>query len=420
MCNILLCGRSVHSSIIDTTFDIAYHGSFEKAHLIGHVCRMKRIAVLGSTGSVGKNALAVIEAFPERYCVDALAAGRNWTELAIQARRFKPALVALADDTHATELAAELRDLPVRLHVGPHALDEVTAATNSETVVCGVSGCEALSAMLAAARRGLRLAIASKELLVVAGELLTRAAAEGGAQLIPVDSEHSALFQILRTGDREHISKVMLTASGGPFLDCDTSRLSQVTPEQALEHPAWNMGRKTTIDSGTLINKALEIVEAVRLFSFNPEHVEVVIHPQAVVHSMIQYTDGAIMAQMSAPDMRLPILYALSYPARAERGPVALDLTEVGELTFRKAEPDRFPALELGYEVARRGGTLGAVMCAADEVAVRQFLDGKITFDRIVPTVAEVMKRHTISPAPSLEDIVDAIRWATEEALLLS
>jgi 1-deoxy-D-xylulose-5-phosphate reductoisomerase len=301
--------------------------------------------------------------------------------------------------------------------VGPQAAEEVAERTDADVMVCAVPGIAALPGVLAGARRGLKLAMASKEVFVAAGEIIMDTAARHGARIIPIDSEHCAIHQALDGRNDSWLRKVVLTASGGPFLNVPAADLKNVSPSQALAHPTWAMGPKTTIDSGTMMNKALEIVEARCLFDLNPEAIDVVVHPEAIVHSMVEFSDGTVLAQMSVPDMRLPILYALYYPERAELALAPLDLTRVGALTFREADANAFPALGLGFEVARRKGTLGAVMNAADERAVSLFLDGRISFDRICPLVAEVMSRHEVVDSPDLEQILDADRWAREEVL---
>jgi len=376
---------------------------------------VKRLAILGSTGSVGRSALGVVDSLPRRFIIDALAAGGNWRLLAEQARKYEPSVIALAADSQAGQLREALAGLETEVVTGPGAVEELVARTSAETVVCAIPGAAALGGILAAARRGLTLALASKEAVVVAGRLVTATAARHGARIIPIDSEHSAIFQTLAGTPVREVRKVILTASGGPFRDTAPARLKEVTRKQALNHPTWQMGPKTTIDSGTLMNKALEIVEAQWLFSLEPEQIEVVIHPESIVHSMVEFVDGTLLAHMSVPDMRLPILYALSYPGRANTRLASLDLARVGKLTFFEADRERFTALRLGFEVARRKGTLGAVMNAANEEAVSLFLDGRLGFDRVCPLVEAVMSAHEVIDDPDLPQIVEADRWARKE-----
>jgi len=378
---------------------------------------MKRLAILGSTGSVGRSALEVADSVARGFTIDALAADRNWRALAEQARKYRPTLIALAEAADAAGLRDAVAEQDTEVLAGPGAVEELVNRTSAETVVCAISGMAALPGVLAAAGRGLRLAVASKEIFVAAGRLVMDAAARHNAEIIPIDSEHSAVFQALAGARREEVRKVVLTASGGPFYTTPAEKLKDVTPAEALDHPTWKMGRKVTLDSATLMNKALEIVEAQWMFSLDADQIGVLIHPQAVVHSLVEFTDGALLAQMSVPDMRLPILYALLYPARADFAVARLDLASLGALNFYEPDMERFTALKLAFEVVRRGGTLGAVMNAANERAGSLFLEGRITFDRICAIVETVMSRHTIIDNPSLPEIRQADGWGRQEVM---
>ncbi|RMG36064.1 MAG: 1-deoxy-D-xylulose-5-phosphate reductoisomerase [Planctomycetota bacterium] len=375
----------------------------------------KRIAVLGSTGSIGVSCLDVVQTHPERLRVVALVAHRRWEKLAEQTHRVRPRWAVIAD--------ASLRDLVDRgrfpadceLLFGPEAIERVAAADEVDVVVSAIVGAAGLKGTWAAVDAGKRVAIANKETLVIAGPLITRLAEQRNAELIPVDSEHSAVFQCLHAGRREEVERIVLTASGGPFRGWSPERLRDVTPAMALDHPTWNMGPKITIDSATLMNKALELIEARWLFDLPAERIEVVVHPQSVVHSMVEFRDGSVMAQLSPPDMRLPIQYALSFPERWDGTSPRLDWRSPLELRFEPPDEDTFPALRLGREAARRGGTCGAVLNAANEVAVRRFLDGELRFTDIVAGCEEVLRRHRFVAAPDLDTLLRADAWAREE-----
>jgi 1-deoxy-D-xylulose-5-phosphate reductoisomerase len=377
----------------------------------------KRIAVLGSTGSIGRNTLEVIAASGGRLAVEALSAYRNTRLLVEQAASTQPRWVVVTD-TEAAE-SQDWSGLPpeTELLVGSKALGDVAAAAEVDTVVLAIVGIAGLPAALAAVGAGKRLALANKESLVVAGALVTQLARQNHAEIIPVDSEHSAVFQALRAGRREEVRRVILTASGGPFRNHSPAELAKVRVEDALNHPTWAMGRKITIDSATMLNKALEIVEARWLFDLDPTQIAVTIHPQSVVHSIVEYRDGSMIAQLSPPDMKLPIQYALDWPERHEGVSARLDWSRPLHLDFEPPDPERFEALSLGLEVARRGGTAGAVLNGANEAAVAALLAGQLDFARIVPAVRAALENHDLDPDPSLERLLDADRWARQEVM---
>lgn len=376
---------------------------------------MKNIAILGSTGSIGKNALNVIRSLGSDYSATALSSNRNWEVLAGQVEEFRPKRVAIVDRESSKLLRNRLLGNTVEILTGEESIGRIVSDDSVDLVLSAIVGAAALPATLTAIEHKKNLALANKEALVMAGNIVTTRAREMGISLIPVDSEHSAIFQALAAGRRSELRKVILTASGGAFRDYPVDKLDEVTPEQALDHPTWRMGKKITIDSATLMNKALEIIEAKWLFGLKAEEIDVVIHHQSIIHSMVEFRDGSIIAQMGLPDMKLPIQYALTYPDRLPAPVEPLDLAALGKLTFDKPDTDRFPALKLGFWAARDGGTLPTVMNAANEIAVQAFLDQQIKFTGIIRTVEEIMHRHKNISNPSLEDIVHADQWAREE-----
>ncbi len=379
--------------------------------------RAKAVAVLGATGSIGMSTLALVERFPERFRAVALAAGRNVEVLAEQVRRHRPDLVSVADERSATELRARVPDFAGRVLFGAEGPLAVATHPAAEIVVSALVGALGLVPTLAAVRAGKDVALANKEVLVVAGELVTRAAREQGVALLPVDSEHNAIFQSLQGHNRTDVRRIILTASGGPFLRYTPAELAGVTVAEALNHPTWKMGPKITIDSATLMNKGLEVVEARWLFDVEPERIDVVIHPQSIVHSMVEYVDGSVLSQMALPDMTIPIGYALAYPERLPLSHLrTLDLPSAGALTFVAPDRDRFPALDLAYRALRTGGTMPAVLNAANEVAVERFLAGDIGYRDIPALVASVMDAHPTEPARDLDVLLEADRWAREIA----
>ena len=375
----------------------------------------KRLVILGSTGSIGRSALEVIRGLGEGYEVVGLAAGSQWEELARQAEEFQPRQVSVADELAAARLRERLTSSPIEILSGEEGPKALVRAEEVDLVLCAMVGACGLPVALEAARSGKQIALANKEALVIAGGLLIELAHANGATILPVDSEHSAIFQALRGGSRPEVRKVVMTASGGPFYDFTAEQLSDVTPQQALEHPTWSMGRKVTIDSATLMNKGLEAIEAKWLFGLEVPQIQVVIHRQSIVHSMVEFCDGSTIAQLGQPDMRVPIQFALTYPDRAPSPVPAADLCEIGTLTFEEPDAERFPALALGFRAAEAGGTMGAVLNAANEVAAESFLSGRIRFIDIAPSVARVMDRHRVAHAPAIEDLMEADRWARQE-----
>lgn len=376
---------------------------------------MTRVAVLGSTGSIGRNALEVIAASQGALRAVALSAHGN-TELALaQARQFRPRWLVMTDAAAAQR--QHWRELPpeTELVTGPEALSRVVAHQSIDVVLTAIVGSAGLDGTLAAVEAGKRIALANKETLVLAGALVTRLASRRGARIVPVDSEHSAVFQCLQAGHRADLRRIVLTASGGPFRRHSPEQLARVTVAEALAHPTWKMGAKITVDSATMMNKALEIIEARWLFDLRPDQIEVVIHPQSVVHSLVEFVDGSVVAQLSPPDMRLPIQYALTFPRRVAGVARQMDWTRTHQLEFEPADFERFPALELGLAVARAGGTAGAVLNAANEAAVGRFLAGELQFNEIVPACRAMVAQHSFSAEPDLAELRKLDRWAREE-----
>ena len=375
---------------------------------------LQGIAILGSTGSIGRNALRVIEALGPEYQVVALSAHRNVELLAQQARRYKPKLVAVTNKDSAGQFRA-MMDGEVQMLSGPDCLTELVQCDQVDTVLTAVVGAAGLPSVMAAAETGKRIAVANKEPLVIAGELLTRAVREHGSTLLPIDSEHSAVFQALQSGRSSEVQRILLTGSGGPFRGATVEDLQEVMLKQALSHPTWNMGPKITIDSATLMNKALEIIEARWLFDVPVEKIEVLIHPESIVHSLVEFVDGSVIAQLGEPDMCLPIQYALTYPRRVAGVSKRLRLEEVGALHFEKPDPQTFRALPLAYEVARAGGTAAAAFNAANEAAVEEFLAGRIKFLQIMELVEHCLNRHDIRQITCLDEPLEADAWARRE-----
>ncbi len=379
---------------------------------------MKKVAILGSTGSIGTQAVDIIERNPDRFTVTALAARGNVPLIHEQASRLKPRIAALYDEEAARELR---RLLPPEVAVLAGEAGVTAAAAESGADICltAMVGAAGLVPTMAAIDAGVDIALANKETLVCAGVLVTDRARQKGVRIIPVDSEHNALFQSLAGHDRAHLKRLIITASGGPFWKRPIEELGDVTPEQAVRHPRWNMGRKISIDSATLMNKALEVIEASRLFDVPQEKISVLIHPESIVHSMVEYIDGSIIAQLATTDMRIPIAYALAYPERIEHPAEPLDLGKIGGLTFFEPNEDRFRALTLARRALSIGGTMPAVMSAANEQAVDLFLERKIGFLSIVRLVDEIMGRHTALPGASLSEIIQADRWARHETKIV-
>jgi|UniRef100_A0A7C3V5Q9 1-deoxy-D-xylulose-5-phosphate reductoisomerase len=381
---------------------------------------MKRLAILGSTGSIGQNALAVVAEHPHEFEVVGLAAGKNIRVLAEQIRMVRPSLVSVQDGAAAEKLREALNGYPpVHILAGPEGAVAVAAAPEVDLVVSAMVGAVGLEPTLAAVEAGKTVALANKETLVAAGPLVMTAVAARGAALIPVDSEHSAIFQALEGQRRDAVRRLWLTASGGPFRTWSLDQLAQATPAQALKHPNWAMGAKITIDSATMMNKALEVIEASVLFGLPASQVEVYVHPQSIIHSLVEFVDGSVLAQLGWPDMRLPIAYALTYPRRLPLNSEPLDLGKVGQLTFERPDFTRFPALRLGYEAAEIGGTMPAVLNAANEMAVAAFLEGRLSFLDIPRVVEETMAAHAPEALESLAQVLAVNRWARQHAQAL-
>jgi 1-deoxy-D-xylulose-5-phosphate reductoisomerase len=373
----------------------------------------KRITVLGSTGSVGAQTLEVIGTFPERYQVVALAAGSNAEKLAEQVRRHRPERVSLADPEAASALGEALRDVEVEIGVGEAGLAAV-AESDADLVVAAIVGAAGLPPTLAALRAGRDVALANKEALVMAGALVLREARASGARLLPVDSEHSAIFQALGGESRESVSRLILTASGGPFRTWSDDRIARASVEEALDHPNWEMGPKITIDSATLMNKGLEVIEARWLFDVPPERVDIVVHPQSIVHSLVEFSDSSVIAQLGLPDMRVPIAVALAHPERLELDLPRLDLATIAQFTFEAPDSKRFPCLDLAYRALAGDEAAPAVLNAANEVAVEAFLAGELPFPGIASTNAAVLEAHLAKVAKdgsvALREIFDVLR----------
>ncbi len=373
------------------------------------------VVVLGSTGSVGRQALDVCHRFGVR--VDALTGGKNTAELEKQIRRFNPRVCAMADADAARDLAVRVQDMRTKIYAGDAGILRVIDETDAKTAVNSILGLAGLAPTLAAAGRGMRIATANKESIVAAGNLVDAAARAGGAELIPVDSEHSAIFQCLHCGTHGEVKRLLLTASGGPFFGYTKEQLEAVTLADALKHPTWKMGAKITVDSASLMNKGLEVIEAVRLFGVKPEQVTVVVHRESIIHSAVEYIDNAVIAELSHPDMRECVQYALTYPARLPAVIEPLDLFSVGTLTFRRPDPETFPLLGLAYRAIETGGLMPAVLSSANEAAVSLFLDGKIRFCEIAETVAAAMDGFANKSDFTVEDVFCADRDARARVL---
>jgi 1-deoxy-D-xylulose-5-phosphate reductoisomerase len=377
---------------------------------------MRRVHVLGSTGSIGRTAEQVLEELVGTHQVAGLSVGKDVVRLLAQAERWHPRAVAVADARAAEEVRARLESLGIRVFVGPDAAAAMVTTVPADVVLNGISGAVGLAASFAAIRRGSTLALANKESMVMAGPLLVREAARSGATLLPVDSEHNAIFQCLGDECLDGVRRLLLTASGGPFRSTPAKELEHVTPEQALRHPTWNMGGKITIDSATLMNKALEVIEARWLFGIPADRIAVLVHPQSIVHSIVEFEDGCMLAQLGVPDMAVPIRFALAFPKRATTRRSYFDLERFKTLTFEAPDHERFPALALGFEAARRGGNAGAVLNAANEVAVAAFLAGTLPFNRISSVVAATLERVPHVADPDLDQVLAADRAARTEA----
>jgi len=382
---------------------------------------MRTLSILGSTGSIGRNTLEVVDAFPGKLKVVALAAGGNVELLAEQILRYRPEVVSVREAADVARLAERIRGTPVEIveivH-GDQGAVTVAALPSSDTVIAGIVGAAGIAPVYAALKQGKRVAIANKEVLVAAGDIMTGAARESGGEILPVDSEHNAVHQALRCGTAAEVGRIILTASGGPFLRKELGTFGDITVQAALAHPTWKMGNKISIDSATMMNKGLEVIEAHHLFDTPVDRIDIVIHPQSIVHSMVEYVDGSIIAQMSSTDMKFPIQYALFYPDRAAAPFGKLDLTSMRSLEFLPVDHARFPAVTLAYEAGKAGGSAPAVLNAANEVAVERFLKGELAFLSIVELVRRVLDRHAgvARPIRSVEDALEWDRWARNEA----
>jgi 1-deoxy-D-xylulose-5-phosphate reductoisomerase len=379
---------------------------------------MKKISLLGSTGSIGTNVLDVIERNPEKFQILSMSAGSNVDLFAKQIRKFKPRVVALFDTKKIPTLKEQIADLDIEILSGEEGTIAVATLPEADVVVSGVMGSAGLLPAIHALKAGKNLALANKETLVIAGELVLREAKKTNSQIIPIDSEHSAIFQVLNGEKKERIKKIILTASGGPFRTFSLGQMETVTVKDALKHPNWDMGAKITIDSSTMMNKGLEYIEAKWLFGVNTP-VEIIVHAQSIIHSMIEFVDTSILAQLGIPDMRVPIAYALTYPDRFECDLPSLDLTTMGNLTFEAPDFERFPCLRLAIDAMEIGKTMPAVLNAANEIAVQAFLEELISYKDIAELIRMVMQNHNPSPLKELQDVLIADRWAREETTKL-
>jgi len=380
---------------------------------------LKNISILGSTGSIGRQTLEVVSRYPDKFRVVGLSAGENIGLLREQIHEYGPVAVSVKDDRLARALRSEVGDCPVEILYGTEGAGEIASHDSNDLVVSAIVGASGLIPTLSAVKAGKDVALANKESLVVAGELLTAEAERNGVRIIPVDSEHSAIFQALETNGAEYVRRLIITASGGPFLNTPAEELVGVTVETALNHPTWKMGDKITIDSATLMNKGFEVIEARWLFGFDADRISVWIHPQSIIHSMVEYIDGSLISQMSLPDMRIPIAYALSYPERMYMNGHSVVPENFRELSFREVDTEKFPSISLAFGALREGGTMPAVMNGANEIAVRAFLGKEIGFTDIVGIVGKVMSLHSNRPAESLESVLESDSWAREKARTL-
>ena len=387
---------------------------------------MQSLTILGATGSIGVSTLDVVARHPDRYRIFALTGQTRIDVLAEQCAQFQPEVAVVVDADAAERLQQLIRDRGLKTNVvyGEQALCDVASADACDTVMAAIVGAAGLGPSLAAARAGKKLLLANKEALVISGQLFMDAVAASGSTLLPIDSEHNAIFQCLPIGyqrvpPQHGIRKILLTASGGPFLDRELSSFDSITPEQAVAHPNWSMGRKISVDSATMMNKGLEVIEAHWLFGASASQIEVVIHPQSVIHSMVAYADGSVLAQLGNPDMRTPIAHALAYPERIDSGVDAIDLARIGQLDFREPDRVRFPCLQLAFDVLHAGGSAPAVLNAANEVAVQAFLDKQISFSRISALIAETLSRVPAASVDTLESLLEQDSKARDQARAL-
>jgi 1-deoxy-D-xylulose-5-phosphate reductoisomerase len=380
---------------------------------------MKRITLLGSTGSIGTQTLDIVAEYPEKFQVVGMTAGGNIELFAQQIRKFQPEIVAIASETKLAELKEAIADLAVKpiMLAGAEGVETVAAYGDSEAVVTGIVGCAGLLPTIAAIKAGKNIALANKETLIAGGEVVVPLVKKHGVKLLPADSEHSAIFQCLQGVPEGGLRRIILTASGGAFRDRPTEELASVTVADALKHPNWAMGKKITIDSATLMNKGLEVIEAHYLFGVDYDKIEIVIHPQSIIHSLIELEDTSVLAQLGIPDMRLPLLYSLSYPDRIPTQWERLDLVKCGTLTFRAPDHQKYPCMELAYAAGRAGGTMPAVLNAANEQVVELFLQERVRYVQIADLIKHVCDRHNLISKPELEDILEADKWARNAVL---
>ncbi len=380
----------------------------------------KRIILLGSTGSIGTNTLKVVQNLHDEFEVAALACGSNWKLLLEQAKEFKPLAVGLSSEQAREEFTQAFKAQPwepvPNIYSGAEGLTQMTRDVEAEYVLGAISGSAGLPAILGGLETGKDIALANKEALVMAGSIFMRKAEELNRRILPVDSEHSAIFQSLQAGNPSEVERIILTASGGPFRQTPLAEMETITPEQALKHPTWDMGAKITIDSATLMNKALEVIEARWLFDLPPEQISVVVHPQSIIHSFVEFIDGSTICQLGPPDMKIPIQYALTFPERRHLPDTEISLAKIGSLTFEEPDLKRFPSLRMAYECLKVGGTASTVFNAANEVAVPEFLSGNIPFLGIFKLIEDVLSAHQLIESPTLEQLFEVDTWAREQA----
>lgn len=373
---------------------------------------MKSLSILGSTGSIGKNTLKIVEMFGDKFRIRALAAKNNVLLLAQQIKIFMPDIAVVFDEQSAVELKSITSGTDVKILYGNEGYKAAASWDQVDMVVAAMVGSAGLLPVLAAIDAGKDIALANKETLVMAGDIVMKKAREKGVKILPIDSEHSAIFQCLSGQRRQDMDKIMLTASGGPFFNLAASRFDKIKPEDATNHPVWQMGEKISIDSATMMNKGLEVIEAKHLFEVSVDNIEVLIHPQSIVHSMVSFKDGTVIAQMGIPDMKGAIAYALSYPKRLSIGQAVPDFNSIGSLEFKKPDTEKFPCIDLAFYAGKTGGTLPAVMNAANEIAVEAFLNRKISFIYIPEVIRKTMEKHFVIANPMLSDILGADFWA--------
>lgn len=378
---------------------------------------MKKLCLIGSTGAIGRQVLEIVRAYPEKFDLFALAAGRNVDLLEEQVREFRPEYVSVATEDIAMELKKRVRFRKLKILWGEEGLRVLPSLKEVDEVLCAVVGRHGLIPTLSAVRAGKKLSLANKEAIVMAGELIRKECEKSDAIIIPVDSEHNSLFQILEGKNPMHVQKIILTASGGPFLKKSPEELENVSFQEAISHPVWNMGNKISIDSATMMNKCFEIIEARWLFNIDPDRIKVLIHPQSIVHSLVEFIDGVVQAVLYMPDMKVPIFNALNYPARYFLKNIRrLDLSEIGELTFLNVDTKKFPAVGLAYEILKEGGTFPAVMVVANDVAVQAFMKGTIKFTDIMKVIYQTLLEHKNKVVFDVEELNDVIKWAEETA----